>query len=213
MRSPRCRRRTVLLSFILLSPVAALAADQRAGAETTAPSYSFPRDADTVVVRFDRVPGEFAAHDTTPLLRVYGDGTVRVHYPSWQRGAGDYQLKLRASELQDLVAGLVGDGLPAFDAKVARRRIDEAHRLRVDATVVHDISDPLLTVVEVRIDTGASDDGAARARTAAAGHEVRWTNLQDDARRHPQVEEIGRLAAAERRLLELTRRADLAPVE
>ena len=71
--------------------------------------------ADEPVIEYNLVHGMLAQPDPVPLLRVYGDGRVHVHFPAYMKRAGDYELLLNQVELDELLRQLDDNGIMSFD--------------------------------------------------------------------------------------------------
>lgn len=190
--------RTAELSRILapLAVLLALVIPTGAGAQ-----IAYSRGADTVVIRFQEILGEFADGDQGPSIEIHGDGTARVHYPAFMKRAGDYTTQLGAAEMDRLIAVVVSGRLLDFDAAATSRA--KAHAAARAATTAsangrptrHIVLDASTTVLEL-------DLGGVR-RT------IRWSGLRSDTRRYPSVTGIQGLAHAQRELLTLMERGDL----
>ena len=85
-------------------------------------SFEYAEEPNSLVIQMSRDVG-ILDEDPTPLLRVYGDGLVRIHFPVYMTRAGDYTLQLDPSELQDLVGSFVDGGLMDFSPEAPRVRI------------------------------------------------------------------------------------------
>ena len=72
--------------------------------------------------------------DPIPLLRVYRNGWVQVHFPKYMKRAGDYGLQLTEAEMTALLSSLAAKGLMNFDQAETTQRKEEAKRqLRLKA--------------------------------------------------------------------------------
>ena len=58
---------------------------------------------DVPLVELSYEGGMIANPDPTPFVRVYSGGRVLVHYPAYMKKAGDYELRLSESELEQLI--------------------------------------------------------------------------------------------------------------
>jgi hypothetical protein len=169
--------------------------------------FDYARDEDTIVIQLRRDIAMIDEPDPIPLLRVYGNGWVQVHFPKYMKRAGDYGLQLTEAEMTALLSSLAAKGLIHFDQQ-------ETHQLRLRAmqqqgtpTRVHR-SDEDVTFIEIRLDSYQPADASMPIQ-----HNVRqtiaWSALRSDAQRYPSVEAIQNLAAAVEELEALTEREDL----
>lgn len=176
---------------------------QSAGGESPGPAtaavFQFSTSDSKPIIEFNEVHHILAQRDTTPRLRVYGDGRVYVHFPSYMKKAGDYDLQLSSEELNELLHILAGNGIMDFDATATRqerRQMETMHRLAT-GTVTH-ISDATDTIVNIRL------DGYQRTANSPPINAFRkqfyWRNLISDSRRFPQSASIVNAARATARL-------------
>ena len=154
--------------------------------------------------------------DDTPLLRIYGDGRVLVHFPVYTRRAGDYSMQLGPGELNSLLRTFVDGGLVDFDparvkseardARLASQRA--ALQAGAPATLTFRSSDTLVSL-DVELDTYTGPDGATRQGVSAR---IAWAGAQHDARDLPGVASLQRLASIEQQLVALTEHPNLVRV-
>ena len=154
--------------------------------------------------------------DRTPLLRVYGDGRVLVHYPVYMRRAGDYTLQLTPAELNALLTTFVDGGLVEFDRGLVERQMRQVQRSRQEAVrqaggqpALTTRSDETLISLDVRLDRYTPVAGAARENVVTS---IVWAGVQADATEFPELGSLQNLAAVERALRALTERPDLTRV-
>ncbi len=168
----------------------------------------------TVVIQLTQDVG--VEGDDTPLLRIYGDGRVLVHFPVYMRRAGDYGLRLDSTELDGLLQTFVQGGLVDFSVERVREEIRQVRDARRRAALdtggrltLTTRSDEAVVVIDVRLERYTGADGAVRqdveARVSSAG-------LQFDAANLPGVASLQSLAAIERQLIALTSHPDLVRV-
>ena len=173
-------------------------------------TFEYAAESDDLVIQLSRDVG-ILDEDPTPLLRVYGDGTVRIHFPVYMRRAGDYTLQLDPSELQALVGSLVDGGLIDFSPEATRARmrgLAAARRAQAAPGQPRELtsrSDETTVSIEIRLRRYVPPVGAARGDVTAR---IVWTGAQGDAADFTTLGTLQALAAAERRLLALTERED-----
>ena len=180
-------------------------------------SFQYAQEPNTPVVVLSRTSGEVGDPDPIPLLRIYGDGSVRVHFPSYLKRAGDYELQLSRTEMESLLASLIEkQGLLGFDPLAATRQKEEiaqqaitaAQQARIQGSVSK-LMDGDTTVIEIHLDSYTASDGIT---TTDLTKKISWYGLQWDAQQYPGVESLQKLAAAGRELLALCQREDLVKV-
>ena len=179
-------------------------------------SFQYAQEPNTPVVSLSRTSGEVGDPDPIPLLRIYGDGSVRVHFPNYLKRAGDYKLQLSRTEMESLLASLIENGLMGVDPQAATRQKQEiaqqattaAQQARTQGSVSK-LMDGDTTVIEIHLDSYTASDGIT---TMDLTKIISWYGLQWDAQQYPGVQTLKNLAAAERELLALCEREDLVKV-
>ena len=189
-----------------LVPALLLAAVLPAAAQTPA----FDRSGGTVVLRYQEQFAILAVDEPGPSVDVYGDGRVVVRYPSYMKQAGTWETRIAPTEVEALVAAAVDGGIVGFDraataaaVKTAETQRRAAQRRSGRPVLLTDVSDASTTVLTATL---LPDSGKRSARTVA---EARWSGLQQDAQRYPEIETLRRLAQVETQLRGLMQRDDL----
>ena len=173
------------------------------------PQILFSSDPDTVVITYSEVPDMLANPDPTPLIRVFGDGEVLVHYPNYMKRAGDYQLFLNPGELRKLL--LTVSGVIGFDAKLAAQVRREEKKARFDDTgIVTERSDEVLERIEIQLD---GFQGSATSSMRAVDERAEWRDIGPDAREFPGLPGMKGLGGARNALRELLARPDLEQLQ
>jgi hypothetical protein len=126
-----------------------------------------------------RMPDNFS-------VSVYEDGVALVHYPDYMKKAGDYQVELTPSEVQQirlLLEHPLVQGFNPGQAKAQKKGID-------------DQSQELFAI---------SDDSWSNFEVHTPGNEksIRWANVAIDAERYPEIGVFKKLADIEAQLLQL----------
>ena len=171
-------------------------------------SYELSSSPDVVVLQLSEDVGIRDADDT-PLVRVYGDGRVAVHFPDYMRRAGDYELRLPEGAVRELVGAAV-EAIVPFDAAATESQLLALRTAERNQGLIVTVSDEATTILEVRFE---------RYRAEGTGQDVRggvkrvvWKGLADDAGRFGDVVALRDLAGIQRRLLALTEHPDLEAV-
>ena len=126
-----------------------------------------------------RMPDNFS-------VSVYEDGIALVHYPDYMEKAGDYQVELTPSEVQQIRLLLEHPLVQEFNpgqAKAKKKDIDSQSR-------------ELFAI---------SDDSWSNFEVHTPGNEksIRWANVAVDAERYPGIGVFRKLADIEAQLLQL----------
>ena len=171
-------------------------------------SYEVSSSPDIVVLQLSEDVGIRDA-DVTPLVRVYGDGRVAVHFPDYMRRAGDYELRLPESTVQELVQTAVDTLLP-FDPTATESEVLALETAERDDGLIVDVSDGATTIIEVRFERYRPEGATEDIRDGVK--RVVWTGPADDAGRFRDIPALQDLARIQRQLLALTDHPDLEAV-
>lgn len=176
-------------------------------AQASGPTIEFSPDPESVVLEYTHLHHMMARPDPEPLMRIYADGRVRVHYALYMAKAGDYEFKLTAAELEQLFVGLADDGLIDLDLHAAREERQLREKEARESGELRHVSDITETLIDLRLESYR----AAAAEQAVSGMEksLRWPNVYADARWYKSFEAVQTLAKAEERLQKLLERSDL----
>jgi len=161
--------------------------------------YDYPRTANFVVIEYSQVITMIGDPDPTPLLRIYGDGRVLVHYPAYMKRGGDYEMRLDDTELQQLIASLELKGLFSYDKNSVRQLKQQSKTRQIAATPIATMrSDDTFSVIKINL--GSYMPANSRSPTANFKKELSLKNLKWDAKDHPDVIDLKNAASAEEQL-------------
>ena len=159
------------------------------------PIFHFAATDDMPVIEYTLDHHMLAQRDPVPLLRVYGSGRVQVHFPAYMKKAGDYEMQISRAELNKLLRMLADKGVMDFDAATVqqeRRQLETAHRTAT-GEFFH-VSDATDTVINIQLDQYQRT--ASSPRIHGFNKQIRWRNLEHDARRFPQAARLTNAADA-----------------
>ncbi|WP_144375386.1 hypothetical protein [Thiolapillus brandeum] len=135
---------------------------------------------------------DMVAYDGIPMLRVFDSGRVQVHLPAYMKQAGDYEYFLTGEEMKILSDRMARKSVTAFNKSALAEKLHMAEAAsRVQGAQLFAISDNTYTILKV------SPGGSEPGRT------IEWSNLQNDAQRYSQVQDLVDLAETERFLQKL----------
>jgi hypothetical protein len=200
-----------LLLFACAVGAAAGFAPSHASGQTAVPaieSVRYRSAPDQVVATYHRSHPEFAEQEATPLLRIYGDRTVRVHHPAFMKQAGDYEMRLEQAEMDELMATLAG-AVIGFDSQAVRLQRHQAQLAkwnaadRLEDVTIEFVADA--TVSHFEIDIEAYRPAGAGAEVALAGpRAAAWRALSSEAQRFSAIPALSALRAVEKKLVALS---------
>jgi hypothetical protein len=167
-----------------------------------------------LLVSYRDIWGGFSNQDPVPLIRIYGDGRVLVHHADYTPRAGEYELWLQTTELEDLLLSLLSKGIATFKPSAVQRSkqleelsLQEAVLNAGEAPELFMVADDSTSVFEIHIQ---GYQVAGSALTMGEVHrDISWLGLGTDAARYPQMFSIQQLRAAELELKALVERDDL----
>jgi len=198
--------------FFLLHDAAGVAAGENGKpTATTHPAFEYSETAAEPVIEYNLVHHMLAEPDPEPLLRIYGNGRVHVHYPAYMTRAGNYELQLSQPELRTLLRALATDGIIDFNQAATRHRRQQlAAQQRTASGSLFYVSDSSDTVIDIRLNEYQKGPGSARVVNLKK--HFSWPDLKQDARRFPQLREITNVNNAAQRLETLLHRNDLVKI-
>ena len=186
-----------VLTVIILLLGAATASAQ--GSPPFDPQFQLPADPDTVVIAYSETPDMLANPDSTPLVRVYSDGKVLVHYPIYMKKAGDYQFFLTTGELRRLL--IATSEIFDFDPQLAAEARRKERRTRaVNEGIETYRSDKTLEQIQVRLDGYQAHSGATQL---AIDKHVQWRDIKADSKEFPGIPGMKGLGMARLTILDL----------
>lgn len=174
----------LLAIFALCHGALSLAAGSPDATGAAQPAFQFSTTSSEPLIEFNLVHHMIAQPDPTPLLRIYGDGRVHVHYPAYMKKAGDFEMHLNRGQVIELLRMLSDNGIMDFNeaATKAERRQLETTRRNATGEVFH-ISDDSDTNITIRLNQ-YQRPGTSQAINNFT-KQFRWRNLGVDTRRYP----------------------------
>lgn len=172
-------------------------------------SIGAPKGAKKLFLQLDFGGGMIATKDTTPLLRIYGDGTVIVHQKAYMKNAGDYQLKLSEKELEELLGEILKGGLMDFNKQaivkqkqeILKKRHEEARKKNKPMAISH-IADAAVTNLDVTVQFFG---GKAKTPGRKKVKKISWYAVKHDMQQFPEIKILKNLDKVTQKLLELTK--------
>lgn len=162
-----------------------------------------------LVFEYDVTFSELANSDPVPRLQVFGSGRVRVHYPRFMKKSGDYELWLSDQDLNALVES-AADEVLEFDESGVRALKQEAvlqgqYQARTEdrGGVLTYSAGGDATHIGIFLDRYVPADRSLPERHNL-DKRISWRDLAFDAREHPHIAPIKRLAAFAEELSALT---------
>ena len=171
------------------------------------PELEFSPDSATLVLSYHVIQHMLEGRDPTPLIRIYGDGRVLVHYPVYMQRAGDYELQLTRQELRQLLVSMAQQGVVDFNPENAAAEKRAVMQQLAQRGEVAYVSDAAETVMDIRLTRYKPAGGFTTSLNLQKT--VRWNNVAQEARLFPTLSSVGGLANAERQIRGLLDRNDL----
>lgn len=176
--------------------------------------FDYSRDKNFVVIEYSQSHDMIAEVDPVPMLRIYGDGRVHVHFPVYMKRAGDYEMRLSDAQLQTLLGSMESKGILKFDQnKVRQLKILSEKRIQAASPggVVTILSDDTRSRFQVNLGTYISSGTFTPQNNFAQA--IEWKNLKWDAQKHKDISELGHAADAEQELSGFLNHADLVKIK
>ena len=171
-----------------------------AAAAAAAP-FRISADPGTIVLEYGHVQHALAEQDPLPLIRIYGDGLVWVHYPVYTQRAGDYEFRLDQKDIRRLLREIRQGGLLEFD----RARTLEQRAAMDERNGTGRSRDATDTVIRIRLERYKGRVNFDKS--------IVWTGVEADARAFPDLRPVQSLARLEQKLRAMIDSRPLSPVE
>jgi len=111
-----------LVAVVILSLISTVTYPKNKDSSAVLPAaVSWDPSPKALLVSYRVIWGEFSNQDPVPLIRIYGDGRVLVHHAEYTTRAGEYELWLQTTELEDLLLSLLSKGIATFKSSVVQR--------------------------------------------------------------------------------------------
>ena len=113
-------------------------------------------------------------------LSIYGNGRVFVHYPVYMKKAGDYEMQLNGTELENLLRTLSRNGVMGFDENKVRGKVEtEQKALRAKGRFLS-ISDTVETSIDIRLVEYRKNASSVIQKNFYK--QFKWDNIEHDAK-------------------------------
>ena len=174
--------------------------------------FDYPHDPDFEVIQYTEVDSMIINADPLPLLRIYGDGKVLVHYPAYMKRAGDYQMQLSDDQVQQLLAsleqnnilGVTSDNILKLEKQMAASRVQSSQSIM-------ERSDDTHSNINVRLRSYIpAATGIAQSNFS---HSVSIKNLKWNAQHYSAMASLKSAAAAEDELKALLHHPNLKKIK
>jgi hypothetical protein len=192
----------------IIGILAAPAAGPSCVAFDASPTIRYPTATDFQVLGISLslpLPPEYSL----PAVRIYGDGRVWRHTPSYMKRGGDYEAWLAPEDLDRLLRFLADQGLMGFDRENVEAKHREAERRRqADAGGAPIVADAPTTTIHIDLEAyappGVDEPAVDFAKT------ISWYALDSVVSWYPEITELRRLQEVAEVLWELGDRAEEA---
>ena len=202
MPDKRMTRQLYAPLLLLLAMIA-----QAAHADEPTRSFSYAKTGEPIFT-YSVSPALITKEEPQPRLRVYANGRVLVHYPSYHVRAGSYETWLNDRQLRALMNDM--SEVVDFNREGTQRAVRKSLASKIDAGE----SLPLRTDATTETFAIALDDYQASAsdEPRRIRQQASWTNIAFQAEQYPEVNELQNLRRAQKRIQKLLDREDLKPL-
>ena len=111
----------------------------------------FPKTAQHLLISYSVQHDMLAQNDVTPLIRIYGDGRMRVHRPAYMKKSGDYEMKLSQPVLQALCRKFIDHQIMSFSEENAKNEIKDMQNASGHQYAISDSSSVEITFNPVAV--------------------------------------------------------------
>lgn len=182
-------------------------------------SLSYDTSPETLVFSYHVRPGELMEQDSTPRIRIYGDGKAFIHYSKVYKKAGDYTVSLKKHEMQEIMQLISKNGLLGFEAKevirakqaadISRSAKQKALKQPQTATITMDQD---IIQVYYNLQAISPSSGATKHKSPQANR-ITYSGLKGDTRKYPDILSIQGLARVDSWFKDLSKRTDLHKID
>lgn len=151
-----------------------------------------------VLLEYHQVQEMIAEPDAAPLLRIFGDGHVKIHFPVYMKRAGDYEMRLSDSELVTLLRELLQDGILDYDPATVAQQRKNIHQAKNSYYAESDVSRTELT-----LNIQGYVDNQLKQTVPLGKTTLRAKNIQSLSKKYPGIMQLQGIARAENRILNL----------
>lgn len=171
----------------------------------------FSKDSQNLVLSYTETHGIMSGDDSVTTVKVYGNGMVKVHYPVFMKRAGDYQMMLNESQLNELLQTLAKKNIPELDLEeVKSEKINQERQSRLsDNSDLFAVFDASITTLEINFDryTKANQTQSENSITENLSgfaleivdlqKTIKWEGLRIDSNRFPNIKALQDLSAVQ----------------
>ena len=100
-----------------------------------------------LVLSYTQIIPMLEDRDPIPLLRVYANGRVHVHYPKYMKRAGDYIGLLSSTEIRELLSSMERQEISSFNRVDIQKKLK---KLKKQKNALYQISDSTIFFLEFR---------------------------------------------------------------
>jgi len=182
-------------------------------AQVQASFFDYPRDASYSVIEYTLSHDMIRNADPQPMLQIFGDGRVHVHYPVYMKRAGNYQMYLSDTEIQQLLGSLEQKGILKITNKDIVQIKKQANTIKLGETngLLIERSDISRSKFKVNLDSYVSDLSVSPQYDFK--QEVILKSLKFEAQANPSITEIQNAAHAEQELRNFLTHRDLIKIQ
>lgn len=176
----------------------------------------FSSAATTVLLSFGEINPEFKDQDRTPLLRVYGDGRVLVHYPAYWKQAGEYEMYLSRAALSSLLLDVAAPVFGYNHVALKRQKKNTNLKRATQASTLSEVkvfyqSDAPVSVFTFNIKS-YKPAGSPKQLANTAVAKIHWQGLVADAENYPKISMIQDFLRIENQLRALSQSTQLRKI-
>ena len=184
-------------------------------------TIEYSNSANDIVIEYHVDNTILANQDPTPVMRIYGNGLVKVHYPIYMTKAGDYEYQLTAQELQELLNSLDSNCIFSFKQKAVKEKVKQIkaqQEVIAGQRILSYRSDPSITHINVNLKNYTNSNGKVLENNASSTTDgiihvkTSWPDIEYNAPKYPAVVELQGFATANNVLKNISKNSKLQKV-
>lgn len=196
------------LSLSLLLALSLLTGLPSGVSASEAPTIRYPAAADFLVLEVRRAIPLTPDTREGPAVRIYGDGRVVQHRPSYMKRGGDYEAWISHADLDRLLRFVADRGVMAFDPEIVEAKQLAAARERIAATGGEPVvADAPTTILNIELEEFAPAGGEPAEEFAKT---ISWYALDEVVSWYPEITALKHLHEVASALWALGDRAETA---
>ena len=188
---------------------------------------SFSKVSAKPILSFKESHGIMSGLDSFTTVKIYGNGLVKVHYPTFMKRAGDYEMILEEDALNELLQSFAQEKIPELNVNdiLVDKKSKQLQSKSLGRPELYAVFDASITTFDMNFESyrnNASTQNNNSEQVGLLGSEyevfnlekkIEWKGIRTDAKRFPNIKAIQNLQAAQKMMLDIAENEQLTKVE